>query len=58
MYQDLSTHHDWPLKNTVVNLPIRFKEDSKLISGFSLTALSLFRVLGDGEKRCREAFAG
>ena len=26
MYQDLSTHHNWPVKKAVVNLPVRFKK--------------------------------
>ena len=25
VYQDLSTHHDWPVKNAIVDLPIRLQ---------------------------------
>ena len=39
MYQDFSTRHDWPVKNTIVDLPIRSKENSKRISGNSLSLL-------------------
>ena len=31
--------HDWPVKNTIVDLPIRSKENSKRISGNSLSLL-------------------
>ena len=31
--QDLSTRHDWPVKNATVDLPISLKENSKSISG-------------------------
>ena len=27
MYQDLSTCHDWPVKQTIVDAPIRMKEN-------------------------------
>ena len=27
--QDLSTRHDWPVKNAIVDLPIEMKENSK-----------------------------
>ena len=26
MYQDMSMHHDWPVKSNIVDLPIRLKE--------------------------------
>ena len=44
VFQDLSTHRDWRLKNTIVNLPIRFKGDSKRNSG------SLSRRSDSGER--------
>jgi len=31
-YQDLSTRHDWPVKNAIVDLPISMEENSKLTS--------------------------
>ena len=39
MYQDLSTRHDWPVKNNIVDLPIGLRENSKRISGNSLRPL-------------------
>ena len=33
VYNDLSTRHDWTVKNAIVNLPIRLKGNSKRISG-------------------------
>ena len=39
MYQDLSTRHDWLVENTIVEWPIRWKGDSKRISGNSLSPL-------------------
>ena len=39
VYQDLRTHHDWPLKKAIVDLPIRLKENSKRTSGNSLSLL-------------------
>ena len=33
VYHDLSTRHDWTVKNAIVNLPIRLKGNSKRISG-------------------------
>jgi len=39
VYQDLSTRHDWPVENTIVEWPIRLKGDSKRISGDSLSPL-------------------
>ena len=32
MYQDLSTHHDWPVRKVIVDLPIRMKGNSKCTS--------------------------
>ena len=32
MFQDLSTRHDWPVKNAIVDLPIKLKGTSKRIS--------------------------
>ena len=29
MYQDLSMHHDWPVKKAIVDLPIRLRGNSK-----------------------------
>ena len=37
VYQDLSTRHDWPVKNAIVDLPIRLKGNSKRSSGNSLS---------------------
>ena len=39
MHQDLNTRHDWPDKKAIVNLPIRFEENLKRISGNSLRLL-------------------
>ena len=39
MYQDLSTCHDWPVKNVIVDLPIRLKGNLKCISGNLLSLL-------------------
>ena len=39
MYPDLSTRHDWPVKNAIANLPIREKRNLKRISGNSLRPL-------------------
>ena len=33
MYQDLSTCYDWPVKKSIVDLPIRMKENTKHTSG-------------------------
>ena len=33
VYQDLSTHHDWPFKEAIVDLPIRLEGTSKDTSG-------------------------
>ena len=35
--QDLSAHHDSPVKNATVDLPIRLKRNSKRICGNSLS---------------------
>ena len=39
MYQDLSTRHDWPVKNVIVDLSIKMKGNSKHSSGNSLSPL-------------------
>ena len=39
VYQDLSTRHDWLVKNAIVDLPVRLKGNSKRISGNSLSPL-------------------
>ena len=39
VYQDLSTRHDWPVANALVDLLIRLKGNSKRISGNSLNLL-------------------
>ena len=39
MYQDLSTRHDWPVKNAIINLPIRMKGNLKRTSSNSLNLL-------------------
>ena len=39
MYQDLTTHHDWPIKKDIVDLPIRLKGNWKPISSNSLSLL-------------------
>ena len=39
MYQNLSTRHDWPVKNAMVDLPIKMKENSKRSYGNSLSPL-------------------
>ena len=30
VYQDLSLHHDWPVKNAIVGLPVRLKGNTKI----------------------------
>ena len=39
VYVNLSTRHDWPVKNAMVDLPIKMKENSKRSSGNSLSPL-------------------
>ena len=39
MYQDLSTRNDWPVKNAIVDLPIRMKGNSKQTSSSALNPL-------------------
>jgi len=39
VYQNLSTHHDWPVKKAIVNLPIRLKGNSRRTSGNCLSPL-------------------
>ena len=41
MYQDLSTCHDWPVKNVMVDLPIKMKGNSKRSSCNSLSPLGV-----------------
>ena len=33
VYQDLSLHHDWPVKNAIVGLPVRLKGNTKICGG-------------------------
>ena len=49
VYQDLSTWHDWPVKNAIVDLPIRLKGNLKRISG---SPLSPWRTKKQGSRRC------
>ena len=39
MYPDLSVLHDWSVKNAIVDLPIKLKENLKRTSGNSLSPL-------------------
>ena len=39
MYQDLTTHHDSPIKKAIVDLPIRLKGNWKPTSGNLLSLL-------------------
>ena len=39
MYHDLSTHHDWPVKKGIADLPIRLKGHAKHIFGNLLNPL-------------------
>ena len=39
MYQDLSTRHDWPVRNPIVYLSIKMKGKLKRTSGNSLSPL-------------------
>ena len=41
MYSDLSTHHDWYVKNGIVDLAIMFKGNSNCTSGNSLSPLGV-----------------
>ena len=41
VYQDLSTCHDWPVKNVIVDLPIKIKGNSKRFSCNSLSPLGV-----------------
>ena len=54
VYQDLSTRHDWTVKKAIVNLPIRLKGNSKLLSGNSLSPLG--RGPEQGYRRCLADF--
>ena len=51
VWQDLSRHHDWSVKNAIVDLPIRMKGNSKLTSCNSLSPL------GAPEQGSRHCFA-
>ena len=44
VYQDLSTHHDWPVKRAIVDLPIRMKRNSKHVSAKLLHPLGFIDV--------------
>ena len=33
VYQDLSMHHEWPIKKAIVDLPLRLKGNLKHILG-------------------------
>ena len=47
VYHDLSTRHEWRVKNPIVDLPIRLKRYSKRTSGNSLSAsVSHNKVIG------------
>ena len=39
VYQDLSMHHDWPVKKAIVDLPLRLKGNLKRTSGNLLSLL-------------------
>ena len=39
MYQDLRARHDWPVKNTIVEMPIKMKGNSECSSSNSLSPL-------------------
>ena len=39
VYQNLSTHHDWPVKKATVDLPIKMKRNSKRTSSAALQTL-------------------
>ena len=39
MYQDFSTHHDWPVAEAIVDLPIKIKGNSICTSGDPLSLL-------------------
>ena len=41
MYQDLSTRHDRPVKEAIVDLPVRMKRNSERISGNLLSPLGV-----------------
>ena len=49
VYQDLNTRHDWSVKNAIVDLPIRTKENSKRASS------NLLGKLGAQNKNIRAA---
>ena len=39
MYQDLIIHHDWPVEEAIVNLPIKMKGNLKHTSGNLMSLL-------------------
>ena len=51
MYWDLSTCHDWPVKNAIVNLPIRLKGNLRRISRNLLSPWGQNKDIGT-EHRC------
>ena len=59
MYQDLSTCHDWPVKNVIADLPIKMKGNSKRSSCNSLSSLGvqnkdLVAPGGGGDSRMKQ----
>ena len=44
--------HDWPVKNAIVNLPIRMKGNSKCISSNSFIPLVVGPEQGDVTNQC------
>ena len=46
MYQDWNTHHDWSVKNAIVDLLVRLKENIKGISGNLLSPLWGNKTIG------------
>ena len=40
VYQDLSVRHDWPVKNAIIDLPVKMKENSKCCSSNSSNLLA------------------
>ena len=46
MYQDWNTHHDWFVKNAIVDLLVRLKGNIKGISGNLLSPLRGNKAIG------------
>ena len=46
MYQDWNTHHDWSVKNAIVDLLVRLKENIKGISGNLVSPLQGNKAMG------------